>query len=98
MDIRYLAGLIDGDGTITIGSLAKGYKAGLPYFQVKIIHLETLMALKLKFGGSIYVQILPSGKEIGTWRIQGNQALSMLRRMLPYLSVRKGQAEVVLEY
>lgn len=104
----YLAGAIDADGFITIArsSRSKGEKyAHRPtYYNAKIGFTETSPIiphlLKETFGGSSYEHQPknPEHKRWYNWQIQNVKAADALRRLLPYLRLKRRQAELVLEF
>jgi len=50
-DMHYLAGLIDGEGCITIVKQAKRYR---PHLGISMNHEGVLLWVKKKFGGGLY--------------------------------------------
>jgi len=67
--------------------------------QVSMIDPEGILWLKQTFGGSL--QLYPArGKrrEVYHWTITTNNAATFLQLILPYLKVKKAQAEIALEF
>lgn len=107
--IAYLAGLIDGEGCIYIGrSYAKAIVSRTTgsrqylFLSVSVTSttLPLMLWLKKNFGGS-YRSKRPqqdNWRECYGWRLMSRQAAEMLRRTLPYLIVKKEQAEIALEF
>lgn len=107
--IGYLAGLIDGEGCIYIGrTYAKAITGRKPdsrqylFLSVSITSttLPLMLWLKDNFGGSFRSKrVRKQGwKECYGWRLMSQQAAGLLRRVLPYLIIKKEQAEVALEF
>lgn len=87
-DDAYTAGLLDGDGSI-------GLYLRSTYIQVQVHitlqDLETLEWVQSLYGGTI--QKMPT---INAWR--PSDRVGFLCKILPYLRIKKAQAELVLEY
>src|SRR6266702_1789210 len=105
----YLAALIDGEGTISLGCYAAETKAGTPYirFDLQINVAGTSLVLmgwlSSIFGGNFYK--LPPNKNVVTkqacyqWKISGQKRQeTFLLNVLPYLVIKKEQAKIALEY
>jgi hypothetical protein len=110
IDPRYLAGVFDSDGSISLGKIrvprrARGY-AFVVLLQLTWKRLpETLVAMKAiksKYGGSIGFYRFSSnawGKR-GTYpklTLGGHSAARVLSDIVPYLIVKKRQGEICLE-
>ena len=100
-DAAYLAGLIDGEGCLYVKPLTafpRLYHFG--GLSVTNTHLATLTWLKERFGGNIRIKAR-TGNQIpcGEWSIHGADAIrSLLKRLLPYLRIKKEQAVLLLEF
>ena len=103
-DIAYCAGLIDGEGCIRIkkskayrcqGRATPGYNASV---QVKMVNQDAIEFLCKTFGGWHYTQqsALKSGRPFFTWQLSDLKAETTLRTLLPFLRVKRQQAEIVL--
>jgi len=103
VDLAYLAGMIDADGYITVARMRK--RKPLPSGNVTV---NTYYALKVGiggtrtppmelarslFGGSITSHV-PEGKALRQyqWSVSGTTGLEVLKRIAPYLRIKKGQA------
>ena len=60
---------------------------------------EITMLLKATFGGSYGIQKpgTPRSKPIYKWHITDKQAIAMVKAILPYLRIKKPQAELLLK-
>jgi len=106
----YLAGLYDGEGyigiiKITDRRIKKWTKLGYyfrPTLKLGLTEPSILKKIKEKYGGC-FSSFLPTGTEIGkkcytlTLNCQG-KIIKELEDILPYLKVKKKQAELLLEY
>src|SRR5262252_6649280 len=96
--IAWAAGFIDGEGCI--GIYANASRDGRPVYRLSLTAsqhgndapLERLLSL---FGGSI-TQI-QQGKA-AYWGVTSKKAADAIREMLPYLTVKRKQAELALEF
>lgn len=104
-DLSYVAGFFDGEGSVCIAEshrkdrlveyvLACGI--GNTYFPI-------LVFLKKRFGGTLHLNL--SGqkrkehyKPFLQWYLSGNKAIKFLKTILPYLIVKKSQAEVGIAF
>lgn len=103
----YLAGAIDADGFITIARSTRRqgerYAHRPTYYNAKIGFSETSpivpTLLKETFGGSCFEHQPknPGHKRWYSWQIQSVKAAASLRLLLPYLRLKKQQAELVLQ-
>lgn len=97
----YLAGLIDGEGCISIRRCKQGkfiyYK---PMIEVGMTDKGPIELLEKNFGNSAWYEIIPTGKRkliCHKWRVTGTRCLPILNAILPYLIVKKKQAEIVIK-
>lgn len=97
-DPAYVAGLLDGEGTILI------YRSGVHYqLSARIVNtdLGSLERMKSLFGGSIGSKCEKRSvrtRPCWTWNVQGPAAAEVLVNVYPFLLVKKEQARVALEY
>jgi hypothetical protein len=100
----YLAGLIDGDGSIMIIRRQKGItkgdrKRGLSFQTFVKIGGETkhLTALRQDHRiGNLWIRKRPGQRHLAEWIIAGNQARNLLQSVLPYLRLKTDQAKTAL--
>ena len=99
-DLAYVAGIIDGEGWITLCRVkAKGLK--FPYYALRIGVGNTqqwlIEWLYLSFGGQKRREgKLPPRKPCWIWSLNGKEAANFLKLILPYLHLKKPQAEIVI--
>lgn len=104
IDLAYMAGIIDGEGCISARrrSHRKGKRPNsTPTLAIANTHRGLLEWVTVKFGGNICSprnQIRrPTHKQIYQWSMEGSCVYDLLRLVLPYLVVKRNQAEVVME-
>lgn len=107
VDLAWLAGIIDGEGSIFISKYPKkscvkgyGFRCG--------IHVGTTDGIipyeckRIAGFGQVYENIhIQNGKlhkDVATWCIGTRQALAILKQCHPYLRYKKSQAELVFKY
>ena len=98
-DLAYVAGIIDGEGCITI---TKDKRPTYPGFQLRIqvnMANEWLPAwLRFSFGGSLREIVVKENQQRQwAWIIQSNSAMQFLKLVLPYLKIKRSQAELCME-
>jgi hypothetical protein len=103
----YLAGCIDCDGFITIKrdtyKLRKVHDASVPIFYERIgfkqVKPEIVDMLYNTFGGyrSIQKPTAKNGKPLYSWDCRNLQANLCIRTIMPYLRIKKEQAELCME-
>ena len=99
-DLAYIAGIIDGEGCISVWSVASKKDGAKRHNIGVILDMSEKPAIELAqalFGGRIY-HYPPRGhsKPISRWQVSGEKAEIMLRAIKPYLLVKRAQAEVAL--
>jgi hypothetical protein len=98
-DLAYLAGIIDGEGTIGI------YKGGGPYsYYLRLIVTNSSLPL-MKWvhagvGGSFIKQRRDTDRHAQIWYVilMQQRAAHLIRRCLPYIIVKRAQADNALEF
>lgn len=86
MDIRYVAGLFDGEGSVMLLSPNKG-KFRCPVVSISNNYLELLNPLPDIFGGHVSTKSPRSSKHNISydWKVINNKAINFLSQVLPYL-------------
>jgi hypothetical protein len=89
-DIAYVAGIIDGEGSICLTSRNKN-KLPSPCVSVSSTDPELLFWIKSKFGGKILGRTSREThhKQAYVWTIFNRKALSFLRLIRPYLVIER---------
>lgn len=96
-ELAYLAGLIDGEGSIRIEKSGGKYRYTPHNATVCVTNSNSLMITWIcdKFGGHLYRK-----KGRTCWDVYwlGERAEEILREIYPYLTAKKEQAELVFAY
>src|SRR4051794_10427350 len=103
LDLAYLAGVMDSDGCISIGvDMSDVSKGKSPrFFELIAVHQVQPEAVQLcyeLFGGNMSVKkpACGSGRSLFAWSARNQIAVSVARALLPYLRLKRTQAEIVL--
>jgi len=97
-DIAYLAGFFDGEGSISIMRRAKGK----PYWlrvQLGQANNWILKMVQFQFGGSLFHhKPRENRREAWQWSASANIAKDFLKCILPYLKLKRGEAEIAIKF
>lgn len=92
----YLAGIVDGEGTVT---LMKNHKNETPTPSVSIANnnLQLLNWVKLKVGGTIISKkkYSPLHSDSYAWSVRQDRAIRILNEIKQYLIVKKPHADLI---
>lgn len=104
--LAYLAGIIDGEGSIYIGNFSSNIKTGTPHYQTNFEVSNTdkglIDWLINNFGGRRY-EYTPaqtpknSRKKVYRWMCSGEMITHIGPLLLPYLVIKKRQCEIMIE-
>lgn len=102
MDIRYLAGLIDGEGCISVGKQTRKDMIS-PYYHLRIsiemTSKEVINKIYQHYGGSLHKQKNRlNRKAVYTWSITGKYAYELLSLLIPYLIIKRQEAILGKEF
>ncbi len=104
-DLAYLAGIIDGEGSVSIHSTLARRKFQVYVAQVIVVNSNVPLIdwLHSNFGGMVHVK--PSSKtgftgkrQCYTWTVTGYTLDKLLPLVLPYMVVKKQQVDAVIEF
>lgn len=104
--LAYLAGIIDGEGSIYIGNFSCNPKTKIPYYQTNIQVTNTdkplIDWLYNTFGGLISKRTVKqhaanSRKQAYIWTASGERLTHLCELILPYLIVKTRQCEIMLK-
>ena len=97
----YTAGLIDGEGTITLSYKYKSSRYRWPIISVPSCTPELVDFLQTTFGGSISNKrpTKADHSQSQAWHIAGDKAIELLQKVLPYLREpeKKRRASMIVE-
>lgn len=95
-EYAYMAGLLDGDGCITIGRHPASGKNKIVRFGLQLIVASATRGLcdwpHAKFGGNVFEQANGSF----AWRMNGKPVAALLTECLPYFVEKRPQAELAI--
>lgn len=98
----YLAGFLDGEGYIAIMKRRERQVKDMyiPYIVVANTQKEVLNLFQKQFGGKLYLKKFKNykWKNCYRWDIRGSQVKKILECLLPYLVLKRKQAESLLKY
>ena len=103
-DLAYIAGIVDGEGTIGIHrAKRRGPGNSWTYsLRVSVSMTEAYLPewLKMAFGGNTYGKLRdkPRWKPQTEWVILGEKATGFLGDIMPYLIIKKPQAELAFKF
>ena len=93
--LAWAAGIIDGEGCI---SICRKRHANAWVLRVTVSQVDPRLPARLKelFGGSVshYNPVKKNHRRVWTWTIQAHAAEAALRAVLPWLFLKKEQAEI----
>ena len=95
---QYLAGLVDGEGCIHLGT-RKGTYRGRVTIGMTAVALPLLELLKAQWGGSIYCSRPATERwsAAWVWSVQGAPSRPLLEAIAPFLVLKAEQARLALE-
>ena len=106
IQLAYLAGIVDGEGSIYIGNFSCNPKNGTPYYQTNMEVTNTdgglIDWLMENIGGrrTLYTaKQLPknSRREVHRWMVSGEDLTNICHQMLPFLVIKKRQCEIMIK-
>jgi hypothetical protein len=99
--LAYFAGLFDGEGCINVTEVKPKPGRISPSFQtlaqISMTDRRPLDLLQQPFGGSMQLVDKEGARPIWVWRVYHKAAKLFLEAVLPYLIVKKLQAELLIE-
>ncbi|SRR6266851_2421478 len=99
LTLAWAAGFIDGEGCLHVcRGLGNGFVSHVPVLTVSQLSRGPLELLQVIFnGGNIGVQKTKNTKQGWQWRLRGQALFPALKRLLPYLTVKKAEAGFLLQ-
>ena len=99
-DVTYAAGFFDGEGCILLYKTANHKTSTRYQFSVQVASVDKPSAdwFQSKFGGYISIRKdpRPNHRVLYTWSLMASGARDFLAQLLPYLKLKKEQAELIL--
>lgn len=95
--LSYLAGIIDGEGTITLGSGRSSTGFRIVEVSVANTHKGLIDWLQEEFGGSVRLRRGRKAhyKPLYEWRLRGEEAVSLIRKVRRYLRIKRPRADLI---
>lgn len=86
--LSYLAGLIDGEGHVSLSSAGAGKKRFV--IEIKMTSERVINWLQNNFGGlkQFRPSTNPNWNDQWRWRLQGKDAIALYEQIKPYLMVK----------
>lgn len=106
VQLAYLAGIIDGEGSIYIGNFSCNPKNGTPYYQTNMEVTNTDKALIdwliENIGGRMNAYTAKqtpknSRRAVYRWIVSGELLTQLCHLLLPYLIIKKRQCEIMIK-
>lgn len=97
VDWAYAAGIIDGEGCISLGQHSGGIGLALQIIVGMKGDLVTPWLFET-FGGSHYPPYPDSGNVTSKWILRGDGIAPFLEGVIPFLKLKKPQAELALAF
>ena len=100
MDIRYLAGLFDGEGSVNMAWGGRKKESVLMKITVTNSKKDLCNLITSKFGGSVYPKRDRGIHQLKAyeWQLCGWSAIPLLERLLPYVYIKKKAIELALQW
>ena len=101
-DLAYTAGIIDGEGWISLSRNggAKGDKSISLIVGVENTNEWLIRWLYFAFGGNFKAKRIraPQRQPIWGWSLSAKKALVFLKQVYPYLNIKKPQADIAIKF
>jgi len=105
-EAAYIAGIIDGEGTLTIRKKKPAAKVSHrpPHYSVTFSVSNTEASLihwlQNRCGGSVhyYENRCKNCRPYARWDLQTQQAVALLQQVIPYLLIKNEQAKLAMEF
>lgn len=105
IDLRYLAGLIDGEGCVTIFrhrtvECREDHWTYRPLVQIGMIHKPLLYLICAEYGGKVHLKKAPDStrRSSATWSLRGGRCIELMKQIEPFLIVKKAEAQLLIQY
>lgn len=103
VDKGYIAGMIDGEGTISISQFHRnGGITLIPYIKIGNTNKDVITYLHERIGGNAQTRHRPGNDHhkpcYYTVTSSGARVLGLLPEILPYLIIKRKQAELLMEF
>lgn len=101
--LAYLAGIIDGEGSIMIQIQGKNKSRKINYYSIRLLIINTYKPLMdwllLNFGGNVIKRKKIENRRLCyVWHSFSFNASNTLEKCLPFLIEKKRHAEIIIEF
>jgi hypothetical protein len=99
VDLAYAAGVFDGEGSVSLDMKQKAaHRAKHGVLRVNVTNTceELIDWFEDKFGGHTYMNDSRSSRNVHKWQAGARVARDFLQQVLPYLIVKRRQAEIAI--
>ncbi len=104
-DLAYYAGIFDGEGTIGVYYQARKNSHLRVTYQLRVQLVSTdewiIQSLRFAFGGNVIIEPRKENPKWATayrWFLTRQQSLNFINAVIPYLRLKRPQAELALKY
>ena len=101
-ELAYIAGIVDGEGYIGINADHRKRNPDRPCWRLKVAVTNTnewlVQYLKFSMGGGVIVLKRLHPRPCYQWEIGYGKAAEFLQLILPYLRLKKPQAELAIKF
>lgn len=104
-ELAWMAGFLDGEGSIMLGKTSKTQKPGFYFWRritISNTRYDILEIFKSRFGGSIRkctkTKLNVNSKNMFFWCVASKEGEVFLKSIYPYIKLKKIQADLYLEF
>lgn len=103
--LAYLAGIIDGEGTISIAKQhpREGRKSFSYLLRISVTNTDISLSkwLQKEFGGSIHItkrDHIENHKNLHLWALGANDSYKLFKKIQPYSVIKQNQIKLAMEF
>lgn len=101
--IIYLAGIIDGEGSVQIEIQGINHSRKINYYSIRLLVINTSRELMdwlyTNFGGKVTARkLIANRRQCYKWNICSFNASQILEHCLPYMIIKRHNAELLIEF
>jgi hypothetical protein len=100
-DLAWMAGIIDGEGCITITRRSGPRHVNSLYLRIANTNETMILRITELFrGAKVYYSVdkRPQNKPVYIWQKSGKPAAEILKQVFPYLVAKRAQAEIAIAF
>lgn len=105
-EIAYLAGIVDGEGSLVMGNYSCNKKTGVPHYHTSLeinnTGKELIDWLHKIFGGAVIAYTAKQHAkncrlQVFRWIANGDRLTHLCELILPYVTIKRRQVEIMLQ-